>query len=261
MNPSQMPTEIRTRNRILHILQLFERTEVVTVEAIAREMGTSTSSAYRDVQELVQSGFLAPVVGAGYVLGPAFVHFDRLIRTRDPLIRHAAPRMRAMLERTTQRAVAVLSRRYRDQVMCIHQETGSGPHPRTRYERGVAMPLFSGATSKVILAHLDERTLERIYLENEGRIRATGQCDGWKSFRDQLDGIRAAGVALTRSEVAENRVGIAAPIFANRRVIAGLSLIVHEPDDAGAPFRAAVMDTAADITEDLAGEQAWAVRR
>jgi DNA-binding IclR family transcriptional regulator len=254
-------SEIRTRNRLLHILQLFENQEVLTVEAIAREMGTSTSSAYRDVQELSQAGFLAPVIGAGYVLGPAFVHFDRLIRTRDPLIRHAAPVMRSLLERTTQRAVTLLSRHYRDQVICIHQEVGLGPdQPRTSYERGVAMPLFNGATSKVILAHLGDRTLERIYLENEAEIRRTTGCDGWKAFRDQLDEIRRAGVSVTRSEVAEGRVGIAAPIFANRQVIAGLSLVVDEPDDAGESFRTAVMEAAAAITEALADEDTWVVR-
>ena len=146
-----MSPAIRPRNRILHVLQLFETRAVWTVEEIAAEMAMSKSSSYRDVQEMVQAGFLAPVVGGGYVLGPAFIQYDRLVRASDPLIRLGAPIMRRLLEATTQRAVAVLSRRYREQVMCVHQELGSAPHPITVYERGVAMPMFSGGATWIRL--------------------------------------------------------------------------------------------------------------
>ncbi|MBO9355715.1 HTH domain-containing protein [Bordetella petrii] len=255
-----MPADIRPRNRILHILQLFENQPVWTVEAIAQEMGTSTSSAYRDVQELNHAGFLAPVVGSGYVLGPAFVQFDRLVRISDPLIRLGAPHLRRLLEATTQRAVAVLSRRYRNHVMCVHQEAGDAPYPLTMYERGVAMPLFVGATSKAILAHLSDRVLERIYLENEEKIRQLLSCKSWKAFRDQLLEIRRSGVAVTASEVAKGRVGVAAPIFANGQVIGALSLVVHEPDFDGEGQRAAVIATARDISDALEHEEPWIAR-
>jgi len=255
-----MAPAIRARNRILYILQLFEQQHVWTVEAIGREMGTSTSSAYRDVQELCQAGFLVPVVGSGYVLGPAFIQYDRLVRASDPLICHATPRMRPLLARTTQRAVAVLSRRYRDEVMCIHQEVGTGPHPLTAYERGVVMPLFKGATSKAILAHLNDRTLERIYLEHEEAIRQTTGCPGWRSFREQLEPIRAAGYAVTVSEVAPGRVGVAAPIHVSGQVIGGLSLVLHEPDYDAERFPAEVLATAGEICLAVADEAPWIAR-
>ena len=258
--PNRNSGEIRPRNRVLRILRLFEERHVWSVEAIAAEMGTSTSSSYRDVQELIQSGFLAPVVGGGYVLGPAFGRFDWLVRRGDPLIRLSAPRMRELLDATTQRAVAVLSRRYRDQVMCVHQEAGSAPHPITLYERGVAMPLFTGATSKAILAHLGERTLRRIYLDYEEEVRRTLNCASWREFRDQLEAIRRAGIAVTLSEVAEGRVGIAAPIFASKQVIGGLSLVVHQPDYEGERFQEAVGDTARDISAALSHENPWIAR-
>lgn len=52
----------------------------LTVEEIAQETGVSQSSAYRDVQELCRAGFLDPVIGAGYVLGPAFIEYDQIGR-------------------------------------------------------------------------------------------------------------------------------------------------------------------------------------
>ncbi|MBB5213736.1 IclR family transcriptional regulator [Parapusillimonas granuli] len=255
-----MKPKIRPRNRILHIFQLFEQQHTWSVEEIAHEMGTSTSSAYRDVQELSQAGFLIPIVGSRYVLGPAFVQFDRVVRISDPLIRLGTAQMRELLDRTTQRAVAVLSRRYRDQVMCVHQETGNAPYPLTSYERGVAMPLFVGATSKAILAHLNDRTLEKIYLENEEEIKRSLHCTNWKEFRDHLAEIRKAGVAVTTSEVAKGRVGIAAPIFASKQVIGGLSLVVNEPDFEDECQRAAVISAAQAITDALAKEEPWIAR-
>lgn len=259
-----MSDQIRPRNRILYVLHLFDRQPVWSVEEIAKEMGTSTSSAYHDVQGLCRMGFMEPVVGRGYVLGPAFIHFDRLLRQSDPLVRVAAPTMRELLAATTQRAVAVLSRRYRDCVMCVHQESGDEPHPIATYERGVAMPLFRGATSKAILAHLPERTLRRVYLENEEHIRASLGCANWREFRAELEGIRSAGVAITVSEVAAGRVGIAAPIFVGSQVIAGLSLVLDESDYTGARQRArypqALVATARRLSEAIANEDIWIAR-
>jgi DNA-binding IclR family transcriptional regulator len=212
------------RSRILRILQLFDTEHVWTVEAIAQKMDVSVSSAYRDVQELSRAGFLDPVAGAGYVLGPAFIEYDRLIRTSDPLIGTAAPVMHRLLADTTQEGSAILCRRYRDCVMCVHQERGSESRARSFYERGVAMPLFIGAASKVILAHLDKRTLKRSYLENREQIRKATGCEDLKTFRAELRAIRRQGYAITTAELGPGRVGFAAPILLDDAVIAGLSL-------------------------------------
>jgi len=212
------------RSRVLAILQLYDSQHVWTVEAIAREMGVSVSSAYRDVQELSRASFLDPVAGAGYVLGPAFIKYDRLIRTSDPLISAAAPIMHRLLADTTQKGTAILCRRYHDCVMCVHQERGTGSRARTFYERGVAMPLFIGAASKVILAHLDERTLKRSYLDNREQIRESTGCADLKSFRAELREIRRQGYAVTTAELGPGRVGFAAPVLLDGAIVAGLSL-------------------------------------
>ncbi len=250
-------------SRILQVLGLFRRDPGPwTVEAIAREMDVSQSSAYRDVQDLSRFGFLDPVTGAGYVLGPAFIEYDRLSRQGDPLLKLAAPALRALLKATTQSATAILCRRYRDTVMCVHQEVGTAPHPFTSYERGVAMPLFAGASSKVILAHLDDRALKRIYLDNAVTIQARLGHGDWKAFKDDLRAIRKAGVVETVSEVAEGRAGIAAPVFAEGQVIAGVSLVftaAAAPADHSA-FRAAVIAAGAAISRALAEGGTWIAR-
>ncbi len=226
---------IRTRNRTLHILQLFERRTLWTVEEIAAEMGVSISSAYRDVKELSNLGFLALSARSEYMLGPAFIRYDLLMRLGDPLLKAASEPMLALLSRTTQHAVALISRRFRDQVMCVHQVKGTDHPPSSTYERGVALPMFKGATSKAILAHLGDRALKQLYLNNEQAIRESVGLGGWKDFAKQMKAIREAGVACTDSEVAQGRVGIAAPVFWEGQVVAGVSLVfeLKQFDEAG----------------------------
>lgn len=251
-------------SRVLQVLALFRADPGPwTVEAIANAMNVSQSSAYRDVQDLVRNGFLDPVTGAGYVLGPAFIEYDRLLRKGDPLIRIAADILRNLLGRTTQNATAILCRRYRDTVMCVHQEHGAGPHPPTSYERGVAMPLFVGASSKVVLAHLDDRALKRIYLDNEGEIHARLGGMDWKTFKAEARAIRKNGYVTTISEVAEGRCGVAAPVLVDRQVIAGVSLVMSTNEWNGQRLQqlvAAVRESARHISEQLADTGTWIAR-
>ena len=241
-------------SRVLRLLQLFSPARPLwTVEQVAAELEVSTSSAYRYVQDLLATGFLDPVQG-GYMLGPALIELDYLIRQHDPLIRAAAPFMRALLDQTTQRGAVILCRRFRDRVMCIHQEHGTEPHPMAGYERGVGMPLFVGATSRVILANEAPRIQRRIYLENEEDIRSKGVVSGWKEFSALAANIRRQGYAESASEVTANVRGIAAPIFQGTQLAAAVSLVVDVSVQPGmvADWRERVIGTAQALSETLA---------
>lgn len=211
---------------LLAILQLFERGQTVwTVEEIGRSLGIPISTTYRHVRSLVQAGFLDPVTGAGYALGPGFIRYDRILRQDDLLIHVAEPVMKELLARTSQHATVILCRRFKDCVMCVHEVEGNEPHEASSYERGVAMPMFLGATSKVILANLPDRTLRSAYLDNEETIKKTLKVSDWKAFKEQFRDIKRAGYALTDSEVAKGRIGLAAPISRGGQVVAGISLV------------------------------------
>lgn len=213
-------------DRLLAILQLFEDERPVwTVEDIGVALGTSISTTYRHVRSLVQAGFLDPATGAGYALGPGFIRYDRILRQHDRLIHLAEPVMKNLLARTNRQATVILCRRFKDCVMCVHEIRGDKAEQTTSYERGVAMPMFLGATSKVILANLPDRTLKSVYLENEETIRRVLKAKDWKAFKEQFRDIRRAGFALTDSEIAEGRIGLAAPISRDGQVVAGISLI------------------------------------
>jgi DNA-binding IclR family transcriptional regulator len=164
--------------------------------------------------------------------------------------------MAALLDRTSQSYTVALCRRFKDCIMCVHEMRGENFRGQISYERGVAMPMFLGATSKVILAHLPDRMLRGVYLANERAIRKALRTTDWKEFKAQLRGIRRDGFALTEAEVAEGRIGLAAPIAHDGNVVASISLIAdtnewNKDETAGSVSR--VIDAAERISQSLTG--------
>ena len=89
------------------------------------------------------------------------------------------------------------------------------------------MPLFRGATSKVVLANLPSRFLKALFVRHSKEIKATGLGNSWETFRETLSAIRRAGACVTRGEIDRGRVGIAAPIVgADGSLLGSLSFVL-----------------------------------
>ena len=81
--------------------------------------------------------------------------------------------------------------------------------------------LFRGATAKVVLAHLPTRTLKKLFAEQSKEIKAASLGHDWETFKKTLAVIRRAGACITKGEVDQGRVGIAAPVFASDGSVLG----------------------------------------
>ena len=121
----------------------------------AQALKISRASAYRYFSQLEDAGFIEPVAGHRYALGPRIVELDRQIRLADPLVQASADEMVKLARETG--GIALLCRLHKHRVLCIHQERGARAPRFVSYERGRAMPLHRGATSKVILAFLPKK--------------------------------------------------------------------------------------------------------
>src|SRR5256885_13640562 len=109
--------------------------------------------------------------------------------------------------------------------MCMHQVRGRGPQQPVSYERGRLMPLYRGATAKIILAHLPTRTLKSLFAHDAEEITAAGLGGSFDEFRRALAMLRRAGICITHGEVDPGRTGIGAPIFdRDGAVLGSLSL-------------------------------------
>ncbi len=216
--------------RLLSILDLYSEAEPIwTLEEITRETGYARSTAYRYVKELCDSGLLISIGKGAHVLGPRFIEFDRLIRNTDPLLM-AAQKVMPDLHKKFGEGLLLLSSLYGDKVLCIHQEPLISDFS-VSYTRGRPMPLFYGATAKIILANLPERRLVKLFLNHRLEIAKAGLGDEWEDFKKHLAEMRRQGFCISKGEVDLGATGIGTAIFAeDKSVIGSLTHVVNDGD-------------------------------
>jgi DNA-binding IclR family transcriptional regulator len=216
---------VSSGDRLLSVLGLFTVEQPQwTVDDAARQLRVSGPTAYRYFKRLTGAGLISPVSGASYTLGPAIIQMDRQIQVSDPMLRAARGVMNMLIPRGGDGSALLLCRLFHDRVMCVHQVLGRGPQAPVSYERGRLMPLFRGATSKIILAHLPARTLKSLFEKNAVEIARDGLGKSLEEFRSSLAAVRRAGVVVTHGEIDPGRVGVGAPLFdRDRNVLGSLS--------------------------------------
>lgn len=210
-------------SRFLGVLRLFTPdTPAWTVPGIAEAIGVPASTVYRTVRDLVAGGFLEQAAEASYRLGPAFIEFDRSLRLTDPLVVAGRPVLHDVVMQAHVPCVAMLARFYNGSVMCVADEAAADTPFHSSYERGRPMPLIRGSTSKVILAHLPTRQLNKL-IENAG---LNGKAE---ALRAELADIRKRGFCSTASEIDPGLAGISAPvILKDAGLVASLSIVAHD---------------------------------
>ena len=240
--PPPNPRNGSSGDRLLAVLSLFtvDKPEW-TVEEAAVRLAVSATTSYRYFKALTRAGLISPVAGAGYTLGPAIVQMDRQIQLSDRMLGAARAVMNDLAAEAPPGAIILLCRLFHDRVICVHQALARGPQEPVSYERGRPMPLFRGATSKIILAHLPLRSLRSLFVANGEEISAAALGNDWDQFRRTLAGLRRDGVAITTGDIDPGRVGIAAPIFdAAESVLGSLSYVLPKAQtDAAALARLA----------------------
>ena len=219
-----------TAEKVLSALALFTLDAPEwTVEAAAEELDVSTSTAYRYFKSLTTYGFLSSISGGRYILGPAIIALDWQLKSQDPLIRAARPVMEKLVRRSGGDCISLLCRRFRQQVMCVHQAYEHEPEYAVSYERGRPMGMYRGAASRIILANLPSRVVKRLWETDSANLIGAGLGSTWTEFREELRKIRSAGVSITRGQVDPGMIGIAAPIWEPGSQIPGsVSLVIPE---------------------------------
>jgi len=249
---------VNSLERMIVILDLFEGERLEwTLEDMQARLGYTRSTLYRYLKVLTDTGLLTSLPDVGYTLGPRIAELDYAMRERDPLISASRPVMAELVQDLP--GIALLCRRYRNRVLCVHQEQGTASFT-SNYERGLARPLFQGAASRIILAHLPSAQVRKIFEGDEAAVRQSGLGDNLNEMRASLRAMRQAGFDKTESQVTRGVTGVAAPIFDRRNnVLGSLSLTIGE--DHLSPERLAqvagrVMQGARIVTRAIAREGA-----
>ncbi len=243
---------MKSAGKVLSVLSLYTASRNVwSPERAARQLDVSLATSYRYFNTLVACGLLERLQRNRYVLGPAIVELDRQVRAADPVLAIARPIMIRLLKRVRQPATVLLCRYFREQVMCIHEESNHPAEPVSSYERGARRPLFRGSTSKVILAHLPPRALSDLWQSHRRDIVAAGLGSSYDEFKSELQVIRKDGVRVSAGEVDPGRIGISAPLFdVHGRIVGSLSIVLMSPktnDAVIARLRISVINAAREI--------------
>jgi DNA-binding IclR family transcriptional regulator len=149
---------------------------------------------------------------------------------------------------------ALLTRRTGATVVCLEREETDHP-VRLSYERGHVLPINAGAAALVLLAWAPEKEIDEI-IERSGLPRFTGATvTDAGVLHERLATIRERGTAVSRGELDEDVLGVAAPIRdAGGEVVAAVSIaaLSHRvPDERVPQVQAAVERAAARISERL----------
>ncbi len=120
---------------------------------------------------------------------------ERQIQATDPMLIAARTVMIDLIQHAVEGSTAILCRLFHDRVMCMHQVMGRGPQVPVSYERGRLMPLYRGATAKIILAHLPTRTLKSFFAHDAAEIARAGLGKSFDEFRRTLAGLRRTASA------------------------------------------------------------------
>ncbi len=181
-----------------------------STEELIRFSGASRSTCYRYIKTLQAAGLLTPVAGGAWMLGPRIIEMDRTMRLCDPVMSGGGPPLRRLAEETG--LTGLLCLLFSGTVMCVEDVPARGA-PAGLFSRGQRRPLFAGAASKVILAHLPPHQLRALYQRHRTTIAAAGLGADWDAFRSALRAIREAGHCVTLGEFQPGVLGIAAPLF------------------------------------------------
>ncbi|MGC3984456.1 MAG: IclR family transcriptional regulator [Pseudorhodoferax sp.] len=243
--------------RMLSVLDLFSREhESMSAEEIADAMSLTRTTCYRYTKELASAGLLVSNAGR-FALGPRIIQLDHRIRESDPLL-NAGKDVLAQLARAVG-ATGLMATIYRSEIINIFQCGSEEALQLVTYGRGTSVPTFRSSSSKVILAALSRARLRRIWTDNEGDpdCRAIGA--DWLAFWRALQAIKRNGYWISRSEVDDSLVGIAAPVFYSDGDVAGSMTLIFKEEAFNLfdteTLGARLIKAAQDVSDALASRQ------
>ncbi|MGI8589451.1 MAG: IclR family transcriptional regulator [Nakamurella sp.] len=250
------PTGYRERNstadRALNILEMFTDDHLVLSAAeVAEHLGVARSTAYRYLETLVQSDFLAEDGRAGFRLGMKVLQLSRLARRSYGLADIAVPALRALAGRFHQ--TVLLTKLMGNAVVCLEREESTEQYLRLSYQRGTILNVNAGASALVLLAWLPTRQLTQLLASVKLQRFTSASLTDPEQLKTRLAAIKADGCAITHGEVDPDAIGIAAPIFqSSGAVLAAVSIVAirsRVTDSTVDDMVKAVIRTAADLTE------------
>jgi IclR family acetate operon transcriptional repressor len=204
---------VRAVDRALEILMAFTAADYeLSAGELLKRVDLSRPTLYRLLYTLEQSGFLISVgEPQKFRLGPSVAHLAHVWTSSLDLVDVARPILRKIWEQTAETvALFVPQGAYRT---CIAELPSTQP---LSFKRGVGYRerIVLGASGRAILANANISATE---LEEY----AQGTSVDLSNYPKELELIRKRGYAVSKSELIQGAVAIAAPFFNSAGQVAG----------------------------------------
>jgi DNA-binding IclR family transcriptional regulator len=235
---------VRSVQRALDILSLLtEERPAVSVRDIVEATGLAKTTVIRLVQTLEQSGLLW-ATSTGYMAGPGLWRWAHLARRSWELPPETQRMMRDLAARRRETVNVYVARDiYR---VCIAQQ--ESPQPlRHVVQVGDELPLWAGASAKVLLRNATPALLDRIARSSPFGSGHLERMQGW------IDEATQQGYAVSHGEREAGLSAVAVPLMGRSgTVVAALTLsgpTVRFTDERVAAFADALLAAAKQMNE------------
>jgi DNA-binding IclR family transcriptional regulator len=197
---------IRAVGRALAIFDAFDNAHLsLSLQEIAERIHMPKTTAFRLVATLERAGFLVRMDDQQYCLSLKLARLGGLVRGTLSIREIARP---VMLEvnRQTQETITLNAIDGTDRMVLEVVDT---PSPLMSMARlGEHMPMFFGASSRILMAHMEGDDLERVINTNAKGIEFDRA-----ALDRELARFRKQGYALSRGQRVPGLTAIAAPVF------------------------------------------------
>ncbi|NUO97866.1 MAG: IclR family transcriptional regulator [Nonomuraea sp.] len=235
---------MRSVQRAFDILSLLtEDRQMLTIREVVDETGLAKTTALRLLQTLEHMGLLW-ATSKGYTAGPALWRWAHLARSSWELPPETVQLMRELGTRHRETVNLYVLRDVRR--ICIAQQ--ESPQPLRHVVRvGDELPLWAGASSKVLLREAPERLLLRVARSSPHGVAHAA------TLRDWIDEAARDGFAVSHGEREPGLSAVAAPVTSgSRTTVAALTLsgpTVRFTDDRVEQFAADLREAAKRMSE------------
>lgn len=211
-------TRNKTVVRSMELLNLFIAHEQLSISEMVKLSKLPKSTVHRMIGSLEEMGFLEKDPDGKYTLGILFLQFGQLVAERLDIRQIALPIMQQLRDEVEE-AVHLVIRSGQEAVYIEKLDTD---HPVRLFTKiGRRAPLYAGASSRVILAHLEpeeqDAYLEQVVLKPYG----VGTITNKQALREVLRLTKKVGYAISRSELENYTAELSAPLFDHTGKIAG----------------------------------------
>ncbi|MDR6123117.1 IclR family KDG regulon transcriptional repressor [Bacillus sp. SLBN-46] len=254
---------IRALERAFDIIEAFtlEYSELTLTE-ISSRTSLSLATIHRFIQTMMARGYIEQdPISSRYKLSKQFVRLGGIVVRGLDLVQTAMPYLQELSNNTSQNCN--LSVYDQGKVLClINIESFKSFFMGIKV--GQSLPVYGGALSKVILAHLPTDLISSLISHDLPSF--TPQTISHRDLLiNELEKIRHQGYAESRGELTIGEAAIAAPIYDySNEVVAGISLSGpehHYVEEKQIEFKRLLLETASRISEQLGSDRCFKYRR